>query len=53
MQEDVRKFDGWVGAKDIGGVLAGALGHLAATGAGQTFNTLTLILSYLFNFSKG
>ena len=45
MPEDVRQDEGGVGAKNIGGVLAGALGKLAATGAGKTTNLLTLILS--------
>ena len=36
---------GGLGAKDICGVLDFSLGYLAADGAGQTVNTLRLILS--------
>ena len=34
-----------VGAKAVGGVLAGALGGLAASGAGKTVNVFTVLLS--------
>ena len=38
-----------IGEKALGGVLAGDLGDLAASGAGQTTNALILVLSYSDN----
>ena len=45
MQENVKRDDGEVGAKAIGGVLPGYLEDLASSGAEQAVNILTLVLS--------